>query len=170
MYANRGPEYIHILYIDIYRERDIDMYNIYIYIHVWNDLVILMCICIYIYIYIYMLIGVLTCFSSLRRQKERERWIHCGSRRSGQWIHYGRGGNNEFTDLFSSLRQQKEREQRIRHACGKGAGRCPAQPEQAARRELVPCACRSQQQRGRNPVMGIHYRGVQWEGRCSGLG
>ena len=40
--------------------------------------------------------------------------------------------------LLSSLRQQKEREQRVQHACGNGAVRCPAQPEQAAWRGHLP--------------------------------
>ena len=44
----------------------------------------------------------------------------------------------------------------IQHACGNGAGRCPAQPEQAARRGQLPCACQSQQQRGREPRTSQH--------------
>ena len=47
------------------------------------------------------------------------------------------GGSRVF---FSPLRQQKERDQWIQLACGNGAGRCPAQPEQAARHELLPWA------------------------------
>ena len=35
--------------------------------------------------------------------------------------------------------------------------RCPAQPERAAWRGQLPCACRSQQQRGREPSTSQHH-------------
>ena len=88
----------------------------------------------------------------------------CGTRRRAQAGARGEGEDALGAQAWPSqegTHEQKGRgteADRDMYACGHGAWRCPAQPEQAARRGQLPCACRWH-------ALGERGQGPQWAKR-----